>query len=146
MDINKLIGTRLAEFVGPDKRDEFIEAMDWKEQTYYEARIGRRVFRVAELAAMAKASGRQVWEFVDARGLKDARSVTLGTGSKPTISAGALLDAFGYSQEASSWRALHSIKETLGDLNSAVLDARRAEEELLAVHPSVSAYEWEGEK
>jgi hypothetical protein len=142
LNVNQVIGKRLAGLeVNRKKRERFIEKMGWQSQTYYEARSGRRVFRVGELAAMAAASGLQAWQFVDARGL--TKSVILEVGSKSTISTAALLDVFGYTREASAWQALISVRESLGELNGAVLHSRRAEEVLRAVHPSLPAYEWE---
>jgi hypothetical protein len=143
MDINELIGKRLAELVDREKRDDFIGDMGWESQTYYEARSGRRVFRVGELAAMARASKKRAWEFVDPRG--HSTSVSLSADGS-TIGRAALLDIFGYVHEASSWHALLSVQATLGDLNSAVLKQRQAEEVLRAAHPSLPAYEWEDEK
>ncbi len=143
MDINALIGKRLAQLVGPDKREDFVGDMGWQSQTYYEARIGRRVFRVSELAAMARASGKPAWQFVDARGL--AKSVSLGA-DLGVIGSDALLDLFGYTRgEVVTWQALNWIREGLGDLNGAVLRARHAEKALRAAHPSLPAYEWEEE-
>ena len=145
LNINQVIGKRLkALALDRKKRARFIEAMEWPTQTYYEAQSGRRVFRVGELAAMSRASGQQAWQFVDARGL--AKSVTLEVGSKSTISAAALLDVFGYTVEASSWHALLAVQDALGYGNDQVLQLRRAEQVLRAVHPSRPVYEWEDEK
>ncbi len=93
MDINKVIGKRLALEVGPEERERFIEKMGWQPQTYYEARSGRRVFRVSELVAMAKAIGVPAWTFLDADGI--TKTVSVGDGVKATtITGAALLDLF----------------------------------------------------
>jgi hypothetical protein len=86
LDINKVIGKRLGLAVGRDEQDrnEFIKAMKWQPQTYYEARSGRRVFRAGELVAMARASGVPAWTFLDATEI--SKTVSLGDGSKPISS------------------------------------------------------------
>jgi len=145
LNINQVIGKRLGLAVGRAKRDreKFMNKMKWRSQTYYEARSGRRVFRVGDLVAMANATGVPAWKFLDATGISKTVSVD---GSKATVTSAALLDLFGSPAEGPSWHALVSVRETLGDLNSAVLQARRAEKVLQAVHPGLPAYEWEGQK
>lgn len=85
-NINQVIGKRLGLAVGRAERDRvaFMKAMKWQEQTYYEARSGRRVFRVGELIAMARATGVPTWTFLDATGL--SKTVSIDDGSKPITS------------------------------------------------------------
>jgi hypothetical protein len=86
LDINEVIGKRVGIAVGRAKvdRERFMKKMEWRDQTYYEARSGRRVFRVGELVAMARASGVPAWTFLDATGI--SKTVSMGDGSKPISS------------------------------------------------------------
>jgi hypothetical protein len=71
LNINKVIGKRLGVAVGRAEKDRngFMKKMKWQAPTYYEARSGRRVFRAAELIAMARATGVPAWTFLDATGI-----------------------------------------------------------------------------
>jgi hypothetical protein len=91
--------------------------MDWKVQTYYEARIGRRVFRVGELVVMARASGLPAWTFLDADGI--TKTVNPGIGSEVSITSSALLDLF--QAPIKSGEVRHRLNIALGNIRK-VLD------------------------
>lgn len=85
MNINEVIGKRLGLAVGRAERNRegFMKKMKWQSQTYYEARSGRRVFRVSELVAMARAVGVPAWTLLDATGISGAVTID---GGKPMTS------------------------------------------------------------
>ncbi len=99
-DVDVVIGKQLAVLVPRGKASDsvrkwrrFLAEMGWKEQTYYEARSGRRMFRVDELVAMARACEVPVWTFLD--GTKHNKTLSIGDGRKAkAMSTAELLDLF----------------------------------------------------
>jgi len=139
LDINKVIGKRLAELV--PRTDEFLNEMGWEAQTYYEARSGRRVFRASELVAIARASGgTPVWQFLNATRL--TKTVSLGDRAK-VINAHDLLDLFRSDDPADKgliWRAFLANRDILDSVEDAVKEARTIDRELHQRYPKFPAW------
>jgi hypothetical protein len=139
LDINKVIGRRIAELV--ERSDDFLDEMGWEPQTYYEARIGRRAFRASELVALARASGVPAWQFLNATRL--TKTVKLGEGSKP-IGSDDLLDLFRSDDPADKgliWHAFQANREILDNLAPAMKAARAIEKELHQRYVKFKAWE-----
>jgi hypothetical protein len=161
MDVNQVIGKRLAQVVGRGRGTAFCKSKpfraflgeEWDKQTYYDAISGRRFFRVSELIGLARAAGVPVHELVDANPLGVSK-VTMGRKSRKahtgavTISAAELVDQFKAPGEAQGpmWRALLEVREILGELPALVVAARKAEKELKVFYPSLPALDEEGTK
>jgi hypothetical protein len=144
--INKVIGSRLADLVSQKQRDDFVEAMGWKEQTYYEARSGRREFRVAELIAMAIATGKPAWMFLDATATEQTVTFSVGAAtrtrrkgrrqphspSQRELASEEVLDLFGTprAQKGRVFRALVENREVIGALDEAREAAMKVDREL----------------
>jgi hypothetical protein len=157
--INKVIGGRLADLVSPAQRDDFLEAMGWKEQTYYEARTGRREFRVAELIAMAIATKQPAWTFLDATATEEAVTFSVGAATRSRrkgrrkphnpiqreLASDEVLDLFGTprEQKGRAWRALVALNEVVGDLVAINEYIDTAYRELRPLFPDYK--QWEGE-
>ncbi len=83
MDVNQVIGKRLAQTVGRGGGTAFCLTLreflgeEWDKQTYYDAIGGRRFFRVSELIGLARAAGVSVHELVDAKPIGVSK-VTMG--------------------------------------------------------------------
>ena len=161
MDINEVIGKRIKQYIGASKRDAFIEELGWPVQSYYDAVIGRRTFRVADLVAIARASGVPAYKFVDASGLSESKTgkavktVELGEGAKQITSAELLDQVLGglpTEPKGRTWRALMHLREALGGIEEAAHATIKAERELYGIHieriehANLPAYEWEGPK
>jgi hypothetical protein len=161
MDVNQVIGKRLAQIVGRGRGTTFCKSKgfraslgeEWDKQTYYDAISGRRFFRVSELIGLARAAGVSVHELVDPKPLGVSK-VTMGRKSRNsrtgavTITAAELVDQFKAPGEAQGpmWRALLEVREILGELPALVVAARKAEKELKVFYPKLPAIEEESER
>jgi hypothetical protein len=150
MHINQVIGRRLAEEIGRGGGADFRREMgpfvgrEWDKATYYDARAGRRVFRIGELIGLARAAGVPVYKLVDARGL-GIDKVIIAAGAEP-IGVEDLIDLFKAPGEAQGpmFRALAAVREILGDLPAMTAAAKQAEKELKVFFPKLPAVEEDG--
>ena len=99
MNIDKLIGSQLRRAIKDEPRGgtgfglrlaKFL-GREWSKQTVYDAGQGLRKFRVAELVAIAQATGRPAHYFLEAP--VGVEAVELDPGAAP-IDAGRLRDLF----------------------------------------------------
>jgi hypothetical protein len=136
MNVNELLGKRLGQIIPKRGGTDFARrlstqfGLDWTKQTIYDATTGRRVFRVAELIALAQASGSQIHELLDASAV-GATEVEISDAKK--ISAAELRDLFtlpGPKAEGPLWRAFHRNREVIGELEAALAEARATDREL----------------